>query len=198
MTTIQTLSNGEVLFRQGDASRGFFRVHHGRVRLLRHTADGAMVTLYVASAGECFAEAALFSTHYHCDAIADEPADVELLPKADWLLRLETCPVDIKELLEVLARDVQRLRARLVARQTRSAEERILLVLHAEADSNGAFMLRGTVKSWASELGLTHECVYRTLAALVKQGVIQRAGRAIYIKARMPAGVAPADSRTVG
>jgi CRP/FNR family transcriptional regulator, dissimilatory nitrate respiration regulator len=39
--------------------------------------------------------------------------------------------------------------------------------------------LRGTLKDWAAELGLTHEVLYRTLAALERSGEIRRKDRSI-------------------
>ncbi len=176
VAAIRQLAPGETLFYQGDVSLGFFRIIRGTVRLLRHTEDGVPVTLHVARAGESFAEAALFATHYHCDAIADEPTEVVLQAKLDWLGYLAQCPADIHDLLGGLAREVQRLRSRLVVRESRSAAERIRLALQVGANSEGLFLLPGTVKVWASELGLSHECVYRTLARLARSGEIKREG----------------------
>jgi CRP-like cAMP-binding protein len=39
--------------------------------------------------------------------------------------------------------------------------------------------LPGTVKDLAQHLGLTHEALYRTLAAMQQDGEIKRAGRKI-------------------
>jgi CRP-like cAMP-binding protein len=39
--------------------------------------------------------------------------------------------------------------------------------------------LRGTLKDLAAEIGLTHEALYRTLAALERSGEISRKGERI-------------------
>ena len=60
------LAAGEMLFTTGDPVCSLFLVERGRLRLLRHTAEGATLTLHVARAGEAFAEASLFSRTYYC------------------------------------------------------------------------------------------------------------------------------------
>jgi len=66
---VRELASGEALFRQGDASYGIFAVEHGRVQLLRHATEDRTLILHSARAGEFFAEAALYSEIYHCDAV---------------------------------------------------------------------------------------------------------------------------------
>ena len=65
------LERGATVFSQGDPASAVYVVEEGRVRLFRILEDGAALILYVAGAGETFAEASLSATHYHCDAIAE-------------------------------------------------------------------------------------------------------------------------------
>jgi len=51
---------------------------------------------------------------------------------------------------------------------------RHFLALNVGADGR-TVELRGTVKDLAEEIGLTHEALYRTLAALERSGEIRRA-----------------------
>jgi CRP-like cAMP-binding protein len=60
---------GQALFRLGDRTAGIFEVLQGQVQMVRVDASGREIILYAASAGEIFAEAALFSPVYHCDAL---------------------------------------------------------------------------------------------------------------------------------
>ena len=69
-----------------------FLIETGRVRLTRVLADGTPLILYVAAAGESFAEASLSAATYHCDAIAETDTAVLSLPEATgfppcWLIR---------------------------------------------------------------------------------------------------------------
>ena len=88
------------------------------------SADGAPLILYVADAGESFAEASLSATHYHCDAIAETDATVLALPKADLLTLMTTDPVQAVAFALTLASQVRDLRTRLELRNVRSAKER--------------------------------------------------------------------------
>ena len=61
---------------------------------------------------------------------------------------------------------------------------RVLLRTHPDAaalrlqarGADGAVMLKGTWKDFAAELGLTHETLYRTMAALERAGRLRRRG----------------------
>lgn len=75
----------------------------------------------------------------------------------------------------MLARQVMNLRARIEQRNIRSARERLCHYLALNAGADGRTVtLRGTLKDLAAELGLTHEALYRTLAALERAGEIKR------------------------
>lgn len=64
------------VFRQGDPAGEIYLVEEGQVRLIRYTTDGKALTLYRALPGQTFAEAALFSTIYHCTAWTDRPSRI--------------------------------------------------------------------------------------------------------------------------
>ena len=49
--------------------------------MVRHAPDGRRVMLLSAVSGESFAEAALFSDTYHCDAVAEVASGVTVVPK---------------------------------------------------------------------------------------------------------------------
>ena len=181
------LAAGETLFRQGDAPAAIYVVREGRVRLVRHLNDGAAVALHVAQANETVAEAALFADAYHCDAVAEAPSDVTVLPQADLLAALEADPQAALALAKGFAAQVRDLRAQLELRSIRSAPERILFWLRQRA--NGAPPTARVDRPWteiAAEIGLTHEAIYRALAALEGRGLIRR--RPGLIVLRPPAG----------
>ena len=118
---IRELASGEELFSQGARARAIFALESGRLRLLRRTVDGHLVVLHRARAGELFAEAALFSETYHCDAVAAVASRVRSYQKSDVLAALRAHPDLCERFLGVLARQVQALRLRLELRYIRSA-----------------------------------------------------------------------------
>jgi CRP-like cAMP-binding protein len=170
------LKSGEPLFHLGDKTAGLYEVLAGRVRLARVDRSGREIILYVAGAGETIAEASLFSPAYHCDAIAGSDAVVRVYPKAAVLAAFAKDPKAAQAFAATLARQVMALRTRLEQRNIRSARERLrhFLALNTSADGR-TVELRGALKEIAAELGLTHEALYRTLAALERAGEIKRA-----------------------
>lgn len=178
------LAAGGALFRQGDAGIGIFRLVSGRLRLLRCTRDGTEVAMHTVRPGELFAEASLFSTHYHCDAIALEDSAVLLYPKEDLARQLAASPQTLLAFTAELAHRLQGLRSRLEIRQIRSARERVMQFLQLHCDNAGMWARDGTLKQLAEELGLTHEVLYRSLARLEDEGHITRLPTGIRLQLR--------------
>lgn len=179
------LKSGETLFRLGSKSEGFYEVVSGRVRLSRVDRSGREVILYSAGAGETVAEASLYSPAYHCDAIASTDAQVLLYPKRAVLAAFGKDAGAAQAFTAMLARQVMNLRTRIEQRNIRSARERLWHYLALNAGADGRTVeLRGTLKDLAAELGLTHEALYRTLAALVRAGDIKRERGQIVLAAR--------------
>jgi len=180
------LKAGEALFRQGGKTVGLCEVIEGSVRLARVDRAGNEVVLHVAGAGDTIAEASLFSPAYHCDAIASTDAVVRIYPKQVMVDAFARDPKAAQAFTAMLARQVMTLRARIEQRNIRSARERLrhYLALNAGADGR-TVTLRGTLKDLAAELGLTHEALYRTLAALERAGKIKRVmGKIVLAKVR--------------
>jgi len=80
---------------------------------MRYTTEGVALTLHISRPGESFAEAALFSQAYHCDAIADLPSQVIVYPKLALLQVLQQQPQLAQEFIALLSHQVQVLRSRL-------------------------------------------------------------------------------------
>ena len=169
------LKSGEALFRLGDKTAGLCEVIAGRVRLARVDRSGREIVLHVAGPGDTIAEASLFSPAYHCNAIASTDALVRVYPKAAVLAAFEKDRKAAQAFTATLARQVMNLRTRIEQRNIRSARERVrhFLALNAGADGR-TVELGGTLKDLAAELGLSHEALYRTLAALERSGAIKR------------------------
>ena len=162
---------------------GFYEVVSGTVRLIRVDRSGREAVLQTASAGETVAEASLFSSAYHCDAVAATDAVVLLYPKATMLAELQSDPEIAKSFAAMLARQVMALRTRLERRNIYSARDRVRHYLTVNVGADGRTVtLPGTVKELAADLGLTHEALYRTLARMQAEGEIARTGSAIKLK----------------
>lgn len=179
------LAAGEVLFHQGDPCDAIFEVEAGRVQLVRHDSGGHRLVLFNAGPGEGLAEAALFSAHYHCDAIATRAAAVRVHAADRVRAVLRDDPATASRFMAALAGQVQSLRARIELRNIRSARARVLHYLALAAGPRGRTVsITGTLKDFGEEIGLTHEALYRTLAALEADGTIRRRGRTISLDIR--------------
>lgn len=180
---LRQVAAGDVLFSQGDAATAIHAVESGRVRLLRRTVDDHLVVLHTARSGESFAEAALFSQIYHCDAVAAVPSQIWRYPKDQLIPALHANPDLWEAFVARLARQVQGLRSRLELRNIRSARERVFQYLLLVAGPDGRTVaLDGQLQDMAADLGLTREAFYRTVAALEAEGVIARMEQAIVLR----------------
>jgi len=171
------LAHREVLFRVGDAALGLILVRQGVLELVRTSPEGRRLNLHRAGPGETFAEASLFESRHHCDAIAAVPSFVTVYPAAELRRAAEGDP-------GLAWRVAAHLSARLVAERARAerlalphAADRLLDVLHAlQPEPDGTRRLGRSWKSLAAELGLSHEATYRALARLERAGQLRREG----------------------
>jgi CRP-like cAMP-binding protein len=172
----RSLARDEVLFRQGDKVTAIYFIETGRLRLKRRTFDGRSLIVGTTPAGEFFVEAAIFADSFHCDAVATEPSRVRIYPKTAVLNALRADSASAMSFLAHVSHQVIALRQHIELMKVRSAKERVMLYLDLNAGPDGRTVkLRGQLQDIASELGLTREALYRTLASLERSGVIERA-----------------------
>jgi len=74
------IGKGQRIFRFGDEADAVYRVLDGEVCLTRFSPEGGEIVLYRAREGDFLAEASLFGTHYHCDAICTRSGRCLQLP----------------------------------------------------------------------------------------------------------------------
>jgi CRP-like cAMP-binding protein len=183
LAVVRDLSKGELLFQQGQPVNAIFEVLRGRLRLVRRTVDDHPVALHTARFGDLFAEAALFSDVYHCDAVAAAPSRVRIFPKPVLLAALRADPSLLEAFSARLAQQLQALRTRLELRNVRSARERVLQYLMLAAEEQGRTVaIDSLLQDIAVDLGLTREAFYRTLAKLEADGIIVRTAISIELK----------------
>jgi len=163
----------DAIFHQGGVTDGVFYVQRGKVELRRHTESGVHVVIHRAILGETFAEASLFSNTYHCDAVALDETVVVRLAREAVLKQFSSDPEFALALAGRFAAQVQLYRRRIELLAIRSAEDRVLSALTDRP-------VNGSIISFASEIGLTHEATYRALAMLVRKGKVTKPGRGKY------------------
>ncbi|MGA7801187.1 MAG: Crp/Fnr family transcriptional regulator [Gammaproteobacteria bacterium] len=167
----QAVPAGTGLFHRGDRPGKFFWVLEGELHLVRFTSNGDGVVLQRCRLGP-FAEASLFSERYHCDGVAVADTTLIAVPRAAFF-RTFSDPEFALAYVQCLSGTVRELRSGCERLTLRRASSRIEHYL----EEHGGFDCRpgqGSLKDWASQLGLSHESLYRTLAALETAGRIVR------------------------
>jgi len=173
-TTLFSAEGGETLFRIGDPVRLVYLVISGEVRLTRSDRNGGEIILQ-RSRGGFIAEASLDTRAYHCLAVATEPSRMLLFPVASFRAALESDATFCKGWQSHLARELRKIRAQCERLNLHNAAERV--THHIESEGiNGAIELRQSRKAWATELGLSHESLYRTLRKMQDEGVLKVEG----------------------
>lgn len=173
------LAGGQAVFRPGDPVAHIYGVHRGGIRMVRYNDHGDEILIYRAAAGETFAEAALFGDVFHCHALAETDSTILCFDRAAILAAVSADPGVLESYCALLSRQVRELRSMLEIRSTRSAPERVLHYLRLHAGREGRCRVAVTFKELASQLGLSHETMYRALKRLEDEGRISRQGREI-------------------
>jgi CRP-like cAMP-binding protein len=167
------IGKGEVLFRQSDPPSFLYFLRAGHVQLRRHTEAGDTIIIDNAHGGQTFAEASLFSSSYHCEAVACETSELVAMNKVRILKAMRQNSLFAFALSARFATEIQAQRRRLQLVSIKSAPQRVFAAI---ADG----LLTGSITTFAAEIGLTHEATYRALTQLTRQGVLVKTGRGRY------------------
>jgi CRP-like cAMP-binding protein len=158
--SLRHLKQGQSLFQAGDRVTSVFVVLTGEVHLIRHHKSGGSAILQRAVPNSVLGEASLFTSNYHCDAIAQSAATLHVFSKAKVLDHLRKSPAFAIALAQYLAIEVRHQRQRAEILSLKSVSEK----LDAWLASNGTLPSRGTVKNVAIEINVTPEALYREIS----------------------------------
>jgi CRP-like cAMP-binding protein len=159
-SSVRQLKQGQYLFHSEDRVVSVFVVQAGEVHLIRYHKSGGSAVLQRALPNSILGEASLFTSHYHCDAVAKSDANIQVFNKSKVLEHLRKSPTFAIALAEYLAVEVRQQRQRAEILSLKSVSEK----LDAWLASNGTLPSRGTVKYVAIEIGVTPEALYREIS----------------------------------
>jgi CRP-like cAMP-binding protein len=177
------IDKGRYIFHSGDEADAVYRVLDGEVCLTRFSPEGGEIVLYRAREGDFFAEASLFGTHYHCDAICTRPGHCLRLPVEALRHCLSNNPDFAMEWIAILSGNLRRQRAAQERLGLKSLRMRVIHYL-VDRGKQGRVELDQPIIRWAVELGASHEALYRTLAEMEREGVLQRQGQTLTLMQR--------------
>lgn len=163
---------GSLLFETGRRPGSMHFVSDGEVILQRIGEDGEIVVLQRTRRG-FVGEASLQSDRYHCDAVVVADANVTRIPRPALLAGLKSDAAFALRWIDMLNKEVRRLRQQCERLSLNTVEARLLHLIRTEGGVSG-LPVGSALKTLAREIGVTHEALYRCVAALQKRGAMVR------------------------
>lgn len=156
----RALAPRDVLFRIGDPVRFVYQIINGSIALQRSTPNGSVLTLQIARAGSILAEASLYSSAYHCDAIALEETAIAQVARSSARKALRNSSEMAEKWAAYLAQSVQQARSSSEIRSFNTVSAR----LDAWISLGGQLPEKGFYQDLAAELSVSREALYRELS----------------------------------
>ncbi len=158
-----------------------FFVVSGEVAMYRSSKQGDELVLQRATHG-FVAEASLTSTKYHCDARCRIDTQLLAFPIRSLKRAIDEDQATRWAWVSMLDSQVRQQRAQIERFSLKTVRERLLHLL-VTAGQNGILDISGTKMALAAELGVTHEALYRTLARLKKEGMVDSDNHRLWLTA---------------
>ncbi len=167
-----SVKKGTLLFQTSKKPELMFFVLNGEVTLERLSQHGEPVVLQRTRYG-FVSEASLQSPKYHCDGRVVANSEIIQIPLSALADALNSDSAFAARWIRMLNQEVKRLRLQCERLSMKSVKDRVLHLIHTEG-KNSQYQVTTGLKSLAGELGVTHEALYRTLAALEQSREIKR------------------------
>jgi CRP-like cAMP-binding protein len=163
---------GEQLFLTGSKPLKMFFIGSGEVILERLGAKGGTAVLQRTRHG-FVGEASLQSARYHCDGKVIATSEITQIPIAHVRTALDSDPAFASRWIAMLNHEVKRLRLQCERMSLNKVQDRLVHLLETES-RNGKYPLGSGLKSLASELGVTHEALYRCVSVMENANILIR------------------------
>ncbi len=180
----EAYARGQLIFSEGDEARGFFVVCSGRVKIFKLSRDGREQILHLFSAGDIFAEAAVFEGgRYPANAQALAETEALVIPKREFRRLIERQPQLALNMIAALSRFVKHFAAMVEELSLKEVTARVANYLLGlkPIKGTGTVELDMTKSQLASRLGTVGETLSRTFAKLTEAGLIALRGRKVTI-----------------
>jgi len=180
IASLRHLGKKEILFSDGEATKGFYVVLSGKVKLFKVSSEGKEQILHVVSAPDAFAEAALFLEGTY-PAYAETLVESQLLffPKRDFIQLIERNPqlsinmiITLSHYLKKFASLIEELSLKEVSSRIAKYLVDLSVKLSKEGKNPKEVDLDLSKTQLALKLGTISETFSRTLAKMKSKGVI--------------------------
>ena len=162
---------GDYLFHQGKKPEYMFFIVSGEAVLTRISSHGEPTILQRCKGG-FVSEASLLVDAYHCDAIATHNGQAITLPIKSLRDALADSKFSMKW-VQLLSKEIMRLRTQSERLGLKDIRSKLIHLIETEG-KQGVLILQSDFKSMASEIGVTHEALYRAIATLEKEGLLEK------------------------
>jgi CRP/FNR family transcriptional regulator, dissimilatory nitrate respiration regulator len=162
---------GDYLFHQGEKPEYMFFIVSGEAVLTRTSSHGEPTTLQRCKGG-FLSEASLLTDAYHCDAIVTNSGQAITLPIKSLRDALTDSKFSMKW-VQLLSKEIMRLRTQSERLGLKDIRSKLIHLIETEG-KQGVLTLQSDFKSMASEIGVTHEALYRAIASLEKEGLLRK------------------------
>ena len=162
---------GQHLFHQGTKPESMFFIVTGEAILSRISSHGEPTILQRCKGG-FLSEASLLTDAYHCDAIATHSGQAITIPIQALREALTDSNFSLKW-VRLLSREIMRLRTQSERLSLKDIRSKLIHLIETEGNQ-GVLILQSDLKSLASEIGVTHEALYRAISAMEKQGALRK------------------------
>lgn len=162
---------GDYLFHQGEKPEYMFFIVSGEAVLTRTSSHGEPTTLQRCKGG-FLSEASLLTDVYHCDAIVTNSGQAITLPIKSLRDALTDSKFSMKW-VQLLSKEIMRLRTQSERLGLKDIRSKLIHLIETEG-KQGVLTLQSDFKSMASEIGVTHEALYRAIASLEKEGLLRK------------------------
>jgi len=186
---LQPYAPGQLLFSEGEPSKGLYLVAGGRVRIFKISQNGREQVLAIEGPGSSIAELPVFDGGaYPASAAAAEASELLFISRQDFrAICLEHPEVSLK-VLQVVGARLRRLVGIIEELSFTTVRHRLISWLLRQAKAEGyatargpAFTLQASHQELAAQIGTVRELVSRNMARLQAQGFIEMNGREITI-----------------
>ncbi len=184
------VSQGELLFSEGETCKGLHIISTGRLRIFKSSPSGREQVLAVEGPGGSVAELPVFDGGpYPASVSAVEDSQILFISRNDFRTFCLNHPEVALKMLAVVGARLRRLVGIIEELSFATVRQRLVSVLVRLADSEGKpaehgieFHLPGTHQYLAQQLGTVRELVSRNLMRLQAEGLLQVEARSIVVR----------------
>ena len=189
-TVRKHLSEGELLFSEGEPCSGLHIIAQGKVRIFKTSVGGREQVLALNGPGESVAELPVFDGGpYPASAMAVEDTEIAFISRRDFHAYCLEHPEVALKVLTVVGGRLRRLVGIIEELSFTTIRQRLISALLKLAQTEGKktergieFQLPATHQELASQLGTVRELISRNLMRLQAEGLLEVDARQIVVK----------------